>query len=580
MKRPGLIALIFLFYAFQLDLFAQFYHELSENNKPWTADPMIHGSDFRFVVIGDLTGGEEPGKFDMAIQRINELSPDFVITVGDLIEGYTYDRNEILRQWEAVHTSVEKLEMPFFHVPGNHDITNALMMEVWKEKFGHDHYAFKVGETLFLILNVYDPENIGFSQEQQQMVEKSLEQHSKDHPVFVVLHDPLWNLIEKNFPGAKTISDLLYEYNVTWFCGHEHRYWFRNYNAHPHYMLAGLASSYIKQDPKLGLFQNLMQVTVKSDQVRISNLHLDGLLPTDIVNDENIDKVALLQLAQWVSVMPSVAKSDSESELVSKMILRNTSSSHLQLSGSFVPLENIRFEPESVDLVLAPMSEKIIPVVLKSDEKRDLSLLKPNLQITATMDQKGEKLSSSKNAIWIIDKIQKGKTKTADLVLEAVEAASIQEDWDWEGDDDAQLWLNLAHDKEFIYVEVAVSDDHLISLPASNTDLLGLYINADTSFGAPVELLLELESGSNRIKTTSNLKRKPMIKSQAFTENGKFSMYIRLPRSLFPHNVLRLNISYKDVDVEFNMDQAVLWLRPSWGSEADYPQSGVFLLTD
>jgi hypothetical protein len=39
-------------------------------------------------------------------------------------------------------------------------------------------------------------------------------------------------------------------------------------------------------------------------------------------------------------------------------------------------------------------------------------------------------------------------------------------------------------------------------------------------------------------------------------------------------------MSYKDVDVEFNMDQAVLWLRPSWGSKADYPQSGVFLLTD
>jgi hypothetical protein len=268
--------------------------------------------------------------------------------------------------------------------------------------------------------------------------------------------------------------------------------------------------------------------------------------------------------------------------MVSKMILRNTSSSQLQLNGSFAPLENIRFEPESIDLVLAPMSEQVIPVVLKSDEKRDLSLLKPSMQLTATMDQKGEKLSSSKNAIWIIDKIQKSKTKTADLVLEAVEAANIDEDWDWEGDDDARLWLNLAHDNKYVYVEVAASDDHLISLPASNTDLLGLYINADTSFGAPIELLLELESGSNSIKTTSNIKRKPTIKSQVVVEKGKISMNmnIRLPRSLFPQDVLRLNMSYKDVDVEFNMDQAVLWLRPSWGSKADYPQSGVFLLTD
>lgn len=579
MKRLLLVLLLLIFTAFQLDVFAQFKHEL-RGSTPWTAVPNIQENDFRFVVIGDLTGGEEPGKFDVAIQRINELSPDFVITVGDLIEGYTYDRNEILRQWEAVQTSVEKLEMPFFFVPGNHDITNAMMMEVWKEKFGHDHYTFKAGETLFLILNVYDPENDGFSQEQQQMVEKSLEQLSKEHPVFVVLHDPLWNLIEKEFSGAKKISELLQDYNVTWFCGHEHRYWFRNYNAHPHYMLAGLASSYHKQDPKLGLFQNLMQVSVKEKQIRISNLHLDGLLPPDIVNDNNIDEVALLQRAQWVSVVPSVAKSDSESEMVSKMIFRNTSSSQLQLNGSFAPLENIRFEPESVDLVLAPMSEQVIPVVLKSDEKRDLSLLKPSMQLTATMDQKGEKLSSSKNAIWIIDKIQKSKSKTSDMVLEAVEAASIDEDWDWEGDADAQLWLGVAHDKKYVYIEVAASDDRLVNVPASNPDLLQLFINADTSFGAPVELLLELKSGSNSIKTTSNVKRKPMIKSQVFTKTGKISMNIRLPRSLFPQDVLRLNISYKDVDVEFNMDQAVLWLRPSWGSKADYPQSGVFLLTD
>ena len=73
-------------FCFPLYSQAQFMHDLSGSALPWTADPVIQGSGFRFVVVGDLTGGEQAGVFDRAIQRINDLAPDFVITVGDVVE--------------------------------------------------------------------------------------------------------------------------------------------------------------------------------------------------------------------------------------------------------------------------------------------------------------------------------------------------------------------------------------------------------------------------------------------------------------------------------------------------------------
>ncbi len=73
---------------------------------PNIAKPNISGNNYRFVVIGDLTGGEEPGVFDMAIERINDLAPDFVISVGDLIEGYTLNPDIVNKQCDKFESSL------------------------------------------------------------------------------------------------------------------------------------------------------------------------------------------------------------------------------------------------------------------------------------------------------------------------------------------------------------------------------------------------------------------------------------------------------------------------------------------
>ena len=66
---------------------------------------------------------------------------------------------------------VESLEMPFFYVPGNHDISNEVMADVWQERFGRAHYSFLYRGVLFVCLNTEFPESTRLSGPQLDWLE-------------------------------------------------------------------------------------------------------------------------------------------------------------------------------------------------------------------------------------------------------------------------------------------------------------------------------------------------------------------------------------------------------------------------
>src|SRR5689334_6056871 len=72
-----------------------------EDRNPWTSLRMNDAPEtFHFVVVSDRTGGHRPRIFSQAVEQINLLQPAFVVSVGDLIEGYSTDRNDVTRQWK------------------------------------------------------------------------------------------------------------------------------------------------------------------------------------------------------------------------------------------------------------------------------------------------------------------------------------------------------------------------------------------------------------------------------------------------------------------------------------------------
>ena len=137
-----------------------FEHDVETDAKPWSHlefnnDPY----EFQFAIVSDNTGGARPGVFHSAIMKLNLMQPEFVMSVGDLIEGYTEDMDQVESEWVEFNGWIEELQMPFFYVPGNHDITNSLMQADWEERYGVRYFSFVYKDVLFIMMDTDDDLN-------------------------------------------------------------------------------------------------------------------------------------------------------------------------------------------------------------------------------------------------------------------------------------------------------------------------------------------------------------------------------------------------------------------------------------
>lgn len=218
---------------------AQFLYDGAPAPRPFSGTPSVTG-DFRFAVAADRTGGERPEVFRRGLERIREYGPDFIVSVGDLIDGYTTDRAHANRQWDEFLSLSGRFGMPFFYVPGNHDYSNRELARIWEERFGRSYYSFRIGNALFLMLNseeLLDDGRVGISDRQADYFSSVLSEAAGEGPVFVVMHSPLW--FSDSDPNYRRIEQLLLpRRNVTVFSGHTHRYYHADKHGWPHYNLA------------------------------------------------------------------------------------------------------------------------------------------------------------------------------------------------------------------------------------------------------------------------------------------------------------------------------------------------------
>ena len=98
-----------------------FSHSVTTEKKPWTHLDFgdRQGMDFSFGIISDRTGRPTPGIFEGAIQTFNRMRPEFVISVGDFIEGgcmEDFSDPFLQKQWDYIKPEIEKCIPPFFYV--------------------------------------------------------------------------------------------------------------------------------------------------------------------------------------------------------------------------------------------------------------------------------------------------------------------------------------------------------------------------------------------------------------------------------------------------------------------------------
>jgi hypothetical protein len=259
---------------------------------PWSnLDLNNADAGFQFAIVTDRTGGRRPGIFDTAIDKLNMLQPEFVISVGDLIEGYSDDPGVWALQWSEFQSRIDRLEMPFFYCAGNHDISNAAMGEEWNRKFGRSYYSFVYHDVLFLVLNSEDlpekgrPYQIGTAQ--QKWAIEEIDRHPDVRWTFVFLHKPTWTYTgQEEDParlGWQSIEDALVSRQYTVFAGHKHKYTRYLKDGRDYIMLATTGGgSKLEEGIPGGRFDHFVWVTMKDDGPVIANLLVDGVLPEDV----------------------------------------------------------------------------------------------------------------------------------------------------------------------------------------------------------------------------------------------------------------------------------------------------------
>ena len=259
-----------------------------ENRNPWTHlrvndDP----GTFHFAVVSDRTGGHRARVFSQAVDQLNLVQPAFVLSVGDLIEGYTKDQTRLAKEWKEMQGYVHKLKMPFFYVPGNHDLANPTEVEEWKQRFGRRYYHFTYRDVLFLMVATddegEDQKSYGkISKEQADYFATVLKDNPNARWTIVCVHKPIWSMEKADQAGWLDIEKNLAGRNYTVFAGHVHRYQKFVRNGMNYYQLATTGGGSKMRGLEYGEFDHFAWITMTREGPVIANLLLDGILPENL----------------------------------------------------------------------------------------------------------------------------------------------------------------------------------------------------------------------------------------------------------------------------------------------------------
>lgn len=168
-------------------------------------------NEFSFAFLTDIHLQPEKHAvegFRMAIDTVNKLNPDFVITGGDLVMDVldqTYGRADSL--YFLYKEISSELNMPVYNAVGNHEVYGwhrdeegiesnpEFGKKMYENKLGERYYSFDHKGWHFIILDaIYRGENGNYmgkiDQEQVEWLKGDLEKTDKLTPITITVHIP------------------------------------------------------------------------------------------------------------------------------------------------------------------------------------------------------------------------------------------------------------------------------------------------------------------------------------------------------------------------------------------------------
>lgn len=244
---------------------------------------------FHFAVIGDRADEAQEGIYEGILDEVERLRPDFAVTVGDAIQGYTDDTVEISTEWEEYLSLVKRLTMPIHYTPGNHDITTEVMRPFYERYAGRPYYSFDYENSHFIVLD-NTPGGGGPAEplvpEQWDWLVRDLAEHADAAHTFVFCHKPFW--YENRFENKPdSLHDLLVRNGVdAVFTGHYHRYFSAELDGIK-YTCVG-SSGGVSRTPFEHLQYHFLWVTVDDDGIQIAPVDQSSVLPWDYTTADQL----------------------------------------------------------------------------------------------------------------------------------------------------------------------------------------------------------------------------------------------------------------------------------------------------
>lgn len=235
----------------------------------------------RFAILGDRTGDHQEGIYPAVVAEITRMRPDFVMTVGDMIEGYTSDTAQMQTEWDEYFEIVSTLPCPIYYTPGNHDITSDNMEPTYQQRIGKPYYSFDQRGLHFVILDNSRAESFEeIKKEQLDWLKKDLEANRSACHTMVFMHKPFWyRTIGADKPDP--LHEIFKQFGVdAVFTGHFHTYFSGEYDGIL-YTSLGSSGGGADEIPE-GLLYHFGWVTVDGDGIHIAPIKKDAVLPWDI----------------------------------------------------------------------------------------------------------------------------------------------------------------------------------------------------------------------------------------------------------------------------------------------------------
>ena len=309
---------------------------IDQDSRPYTHLQFKNDPDeFQFAILSDNSGGARPGVFEAGVRMLNLLHPEFVVGLGDLVEGYTAPdgspatEDDYRAWWAEVDGYLGQLEMPYFFLPGNHDINIPASTTVWRERYGgtREYYHFRYRDVLFLMVNTEDPPkntaelvrtdpeqakvlddayhaikaaaaegapgeqllelatpieeyfgDINISDAQVDYFRQALADNADVRWTFVMMHAPAWwgpTPAERDPGNFANIERLLDGRDYTVFAAHTHTDDDRQRNGRDYITTAMTGALNV---PRLGAIDHVVWVTMTKNGPKIANLLLNGIL--------------------------------------------------------------------------------------------------------------------------------------------------------------------------------------------------------------------------------------------------------------------------------------------------------------